>query len=449
MSLFSALTTVVGGAGAQSFAMTNIADNIANSQTLGYRRVDTRFADLVVEAPISQQTGGSVSASSQGTMALTGPLSQTGVATNFALSGPGFVTVRRPDPSSDSGEAFSGMDLYTRRGDFSLNRDGYLVNGAGYLLVGSALDPITGRATGAAPDIIKVESDFLPARGTKSLSYVGNLPATPHTGAYSASVAGSDIWAAAGGVPPGIVGPGTVPDTPSLLNNSIDGQSVRLYDSVGRAVDVGLRWTKLGSAGNITNWALYAQTQPAASAAQSRWSLAAQVSFDSTGSAVSPTAVLPVDLSARGLGPINLDLTGRHLTQYADPTGQANIQAPVQDGNPAGSYSGVQVGSGGEVIATYSNGQTRPVARIAVAQFKAPDMLQRTSGAAFAQTIDSGPPTDGSNWTTFAPGSVEGSNVDVASEFSKMIVTQQAYGANTRVITTVKDMFSELLNATR
>jgi flagellar hook protein FlgE len=446
MSIFSALTTSISGLRAQSFALETISDNIANAQTLGYKRADASFEDMVLDGPVSMQTGGSVAASSRSFAEVAGSVRSSGISTNFALSGPGFVAVRDKLSTNGNQAVFSATNRFTRRGDFTLDKDGYLVNGAGNYLVGAALDPVTGLQTGAAPDVIRVAASTIPARASTTLTYAANLPATPQTTTYKESIAGSDTWAVA--PPPASVGPATTPPAQQMVDNSISGQSVRFYDAVGRPVDVDLRWAKVNTAAGNTTWALYARTGAAATPGNATWTLATQATFDSTGQLTTEALNVPVNLTVLGLGTVNFDLGGGRMTQYADSSGQANVKAS-QDGYGAGTFSGLTVSDTGRVVANFTNGKTQSLAQVSVAQFNAPGMLKRGSGGVFEETLESGSPLFNGSATTLVSGSVEGSNTDIADEFSKMIVTQQAYSANTRVISTSQDMLKEIINVVR
>ena len=122
------------------------------------------------------------------------------------------------------------------------------------------------------------------------------------------------------------------------------------------------------------------------------------------------------------------------ITQFADPNGNAQVNLLQQNGFPAGSLQQVSVSDKGRVVGTYSNGRTLDLAEITLANFNGANDLKRIDGGAFEVTDESGPAIYG------APGkivgsSLEGSNTDIADEFTKLIVTQQAYSANTRVIT--------------
>ena len=119
-----------------------------------------------------------------------------------------------------------------------------------------------------------------------------------------------------------------------------------------------------------------------------------------------------------------------------------------QDGYPAGVLQDISISSDGRISGIYSNGQSFAIARVAVAQFAAPDMLKSRDGGTFEQTIDSGEPTFSPEGARIIGGAVEQSNADIAEEFSKMIVTQQAYQANTRVVTTSHIITLPLMEAT-
>lgn len=451
MSIFAAMVNSVTGLRSQSYALENISDNIANSQTPGYKRVDTSFEDMVPDMPLREQVGGSVSAFSRGTNGLTGPITSTGVPTNFALNGPGFVTVRDRTDYAGGVPAFSAQNSYTRRGDFEMDKNGYVVNGAGYYLVGYPIDPTTGNVTAGTPDVLRITADLVPAKASTTLNYVANLPSVPQTPAYDKSTPGSDIWGAAGGTPPATVSPTSTPDSSSFASNSISGQTVTMYDALGTPVDVEVRWAKVATnpTTGANTWGMYFNSAPGTTTANSTWTLAGTMVFDSAGKLTSPAAALNIDMSSRGLGTVTMDLTQGQLTQYADVNGVAKVATMNQDGYPAGKLTGVSVGEDGRIMASYSNGQIQAVAQIAVAQFNAANMLKRTSGGAFQETLESGTPLFGANGTSFVSGSLEGSNTDIAEEFSKMIITQQAYSANTRVVSTSQQMLQDAINILR
>jgi flagellar hook protein FlgE len=179
MGIFDALTTAVAGLQAQSFALQNISGNIANSQTTGYKGINTGFADLVSEAAPAEQNTDGVIASSVSTNTVQGTITSESVATDMAINGDGFFVVSQPTSFTDNQPVFDGVQDYTRAGDFQLNSNGNLVNGAGYYLMGIPVDPTTGNALGSAPQVLQFNNNFVPAQETTQIQYGANLPATP------------------------------------------------------------------------------------------------------------------------------------------------------------------------------------------------------------------------------------------------------------------------------
>ncbi len=223
MGLFGALTTSVAGLRAQSYALENISGNIANSQTTAFKRIDTSFLDLIPETGNNNQLAGSVATESRSTNTVQGDVQKAAVATYMAISGDGFFVVQKPGSFTDNNPIFNGVDNYTRRGDFTLDKNGYLVNGAGYYLEGLPIDPTTGNVTGSNPQVLKFGSDFLPAQPTTTVTYRANLASYPLTTKHDTSVPGSELI----NVGDFTVNPSTV-GTPPLpyLDNAASGSSV-------------------------------------------------------------------------------------------------------------------------------------------------------------------------------------------------------------------------------
>ena len=198
MGIFDALNTAVAGLQSQSYALQNISGNIANASTIGYKGIDTTFEDLVAQSsgPTSQVAGG-VQAFSQQTLTTAGTVTASTVATNMAINGDGFFSVMMPTSTVDNQPVFNGVTDYTRAGDFQVNANGNLVNGAGYYLMGVAVDPKTGNPLGSVANVLQFQNNFVPAQATSTLQYAANLPTTPTTTASSTAAAGT-ITAAGG-----------------------------------------------------------------------------------------------------------------------------------------------------------------------------------------------------------------------------------------------------------
>src|SRR6516165_7568731 len=201
MGIFDALTTAVGGLSAQSFALQNISGNIANASTVGYKGIDTSFEDLVPDSTTpSKQVAGGVTAYSQQTITPHGTASTTTIGTNMAINGDGFFSVQKPTAVTDNVPVFDGVTDYTRRGDFQVNANGNLVNGAGYCLMGVTVDPKTGNPTGSVPQVLQFQNNFIPAQATTAIQYGANLPTQPKTAASTTAAMGTIT--AAGGLNP-------------------------------------------------------------------------------------------------------------------------------------------------------------------------------------------------------------------------------------------------------
>jgi flagellar hook protein FlgE len=230
MGIFDALNTAVGGLQSQSFALQNISGNIANASTIGYKGINTSFEDLVAQSstPTSQVAGG-VTALSQQTITTGGTVTASTVATNMAINGDGFFSVQKPTSVVDNQPVFNGVTDYTRAGDFQVNANGNLVNGAGYYLMGVAVDPKTGNALGSVPTVLQFQNNFVPAAATSAIQYAANLPTTPATTA-STTAPPKSITAAGGlnaadfATNPLIIGSPPPPVSTTITGTAVDNQ---------------------------------------------------------------------------------------------------------------------------------------------------------------------------------------------------------------------------------
>ncbi|MDN3274825.1 flagellar hook-basal body complex protein [Frankia sp. RB7] len=201
MGIFDAMNTSVGGLQAQSYALQNISGNIANASTTGYKGIGTSFEDLIPDASVpNKQVAGGVTAHAQATITTQGTISASSVATNMAITGDGFFSVQKASGVVDNVPVFDGVTYYSRRGDFQVNANGNLVNGAGYYLMGVTVDPKTGNPTGSVPTVLQFQNNFVPAQATTSIEYAANLPTQPNTVASSTATTGTLL--AAGGLNP-------------------------------------------------------------------------------------------------------------------------------------------------------------------------------------------------------------------------------------------------------
>jgi flagellar hook protein FlgE len=251
---------------------------------------------------------------------------------------------------------------------------------------------------------------------------------------------------------PPTVGPVIGNDLSNFLNESISGGSITAYDSLGNPVNVQLRWAKVANAasGGTDTWELFYQTDPNATGTQPAWvNVGTRFQFDSTGQMNPPVANVTINnltVSGDTIGNVQLSFGSSGITQFADSSGAVNINQLQQNGSAAGKLTGISIDNQNRIIGSFSNGQTQPLAQVSLATFNGENYLQSLNGGAFAATVDSGPAILSASGTVVG-SSLEGSNVDIATQFSQLIVAQQAYSANAKVITTSTQMIQSLLAA--
>jgi flagellar hook protein FlgE len=246
-------------------------------------------------------------------------------------------------------------------------------------------------------------------------------------------------------------GTGTVigNDLTTFTNQSVDGGSITAYDSEGNPLNIQFRWAQVGSSSGQSTWNLFYQTNSNATGTQSAWqNVGSNFIFNSSGQLTQPTSsvlTLP-SLSVNGdtLPNVQINLGTNGLTQFANSSGSAQVTQIQQNGFAAGQLQSVAVDSQNRVVGSFTNGQTIPLAQITLATFNGEDSLQALNGSAYAATADSGPPIYGATGK-ITGSSLESSNVDISTQFSNLIVAQQAYSANARVMTTANQMIQSLL----
>ena len=432
MSLFGAMNTAVSGLSAQSAEFTNISNDVANSQTTGYKRVDTNFLDYLTTATPTFDNSSVVVATPEYVNNVQGTITQTDNPLAMAISGQGFFGVSEASGTAKGQPVFSPQQFYTQNGNFSMNNQGYLVNDAGQYLNGWAVDPATGLANQNALAPIQVSQAAYNPVATSEVDLAANLPAAP--------------------------------SSPTPITSQ-----VQVYDGLGNLQTVNLTWTQ--TAANTWTVAINAPNATNGPALGT-----AQVDFGATSgnpvppgtigsltngtgtvttSGYSPGGTASLSFTANfGNGPqaiaLNLGAFGASngLTQYAGTSYTLNNLS--QNGVPAGGFSNVSVNSNGNVIINYNNGQSQVIAQVPVITFNAPNALQSQNGQAFTATEASGTPianAAGSNGSgSLVIGAIEGSNVDISSEFSQLIVAQEAYSANTKTLSTADQMVQSLLN---
>ncbi len=173
--------------------------------------------------------------------------------------------------------------------------------------------------------------------------------------------------------------------------------------------------------------------------------------FDANGQLNPPitnVALTGVSINGTALGNITINSPTGGITQFANTSGVSTVNNLQQNGYAAGQLKSIAVSDAGNIIGTFSNGQNVALAQVPLVHFNSPNNLKALDGGAYQLTNESGPALTGSSGKIIGQ-SLEASNTDIATEFTKLIVTQQAYSANTKVITTANQMSQDLLNVIR
>jgi flagellar hook protein FlgE len=253
-------------------------------------------------------------------------------------------------------------------------------------------------------------------------------------------------------VDPTVAGTGTVVgnDVTLFLDQSLSGGALTAYDSLGASQNIQFRWAKIDSVaqGGADTWEMFYQVDPNATGVNVAWENAGTTFvFDQAGRLNPPVTSLTlnnVTINGVTLGNVQVAFSLNALTQFADTSGSIQVNQLLQNGSPAGKLQSISVNDKNRVVGTFSNGRTIDLAQITLASFNGENKLQALDGGAFAATFDSGTPLFTASGTIVG-GSLESSNVDIASEFSKLIVTQQAYSSNAKVIQAANQMVQSLL----
>ncbi|HPZ85821.1 MAG: flagellar hook protein FlgE [Bacillota bacterium] len=403
-SLFSA----VSGLRVHQTRMDVIGNNIANVNTPGYKSSRVTFQELFSQtlrgagSPTGtsaserggtnpMQVGLGVSIASIDTIHTPGNLQPTSRPTDLAIEGEGFFVVQ-------DGETLA----YTRVGNFSLDALGVLVDPEGRKVLGWTADEDGSISTSGPLGALRIPfGDWIDAQPTSRVEWIKNLDAEATVG-FSKTT------------------------------------SVTVYDSLGRAHSIQVNFEKTGS--NTWEWKalLPDGTEPSGT-----------ITFDTEGRVVD-VSENQFSFTPEGADSVVITMDFTKLTQVAGPT---TVEAGVTDGWPGGSLESFSFDSNGVITGFYSNGRIRVLGQIAVAGFANPSGLIKTGKNLYIQSNNSGRPEIGAAGTggrgTIAPSSLEMSNVDLAEEFTQMIITQRGFQANSRVITVSDELLQELVNLKR
>jgi flagellar hook protein FlgE len=466
MSLYGALFSGVSGLNANSQALGAISDNISNVNTVGYKANDTQFSTLVTEASASSAySPGGVQAKVRQLVSRTGLLQQTNSSSDLSVDGQGFF-VARTNSDKAIGEA-----RFTRAGSFTQDANGYFKNTAGLYLQGWALNADgTYLNDGSIDGLVPVSTSTLTgtAEATANVRIRANLQASQKLnldlGVYNKTNPALNM--AGGQLRPDFV------------------QSIQVFDEQGGSHNVNLGFMRADPTvpGNENSWnvEVYAANPLELDAAQRQVAAgpptvtagqlaSGKIKFNADGSlnlagttllsGGTPalglaTAVTPTWASGAGSKPIKFDLGSDGnldgLTQYE---ARSAVISYDRDGAVFGNVIGVNFSKDGTVTAQFSNGVSKKVYKLPVATFQNPDGLVRQQGNAYTPSDESGsfalnePGVGGSG--RVVSSTLEASTVDLASEFTKLIVTQRAYSASSKIITTANEMLQELMQVIR
>lgn len=447
MSIYTALRAGVSGLTANSSALAVISDNIANVNTVGYKRSAVDFSALVnaQNAATTYNAGGVLPATRQ-QISLQGSLEQSRSSTDLAVSGDGFFIV---SPNSQQ-LANGGSVLFTRSGSFTVDASGYLVNAQGLYLQGWPVNS-DGSVTSSPTSLSAIQPI--------NISGVGGLAeptANVHLNANLNSGQAEYNPASQGAYDVGDLATGVI--TPHFES------SLEIYDSLGAPRTVAFGFLKTGP----NTWKVEAYARPETNVTGGGGAggllAAGVVNFNTNGSVQSvaghgtAAAVQNINgaftidwATATGAADqaVSLDLiTG--TTQFANSYGITSVTA---DGVPPGDLSGLVLEGDGFLTAQFSNGRARALYQVPLATFLNPNGLKADQGGAFSTTLESGlyninaPNAGGAG--RIVSGALEASNVDLAFEFTSLITTQRAYSASSRIITTADEMLEELLQVKR
>ncbi len=436
-SLYSAIT----GLNANGVSLSVIGDNVANMNTIGFKRSRVSFGDVLSRAITGigghSQIGRGVLVTEVSPIFSQGSFETTSSALDMAIDGDGFFILKEGDTT-----------YYTRAGQFKIDKDGYIVNPDGYRVQGYQYTS-TGEATGIMDDI--------------NISAV-NSPPNPTTEVLIAANLSSESKTIAGGF-----------NLDNREDTSNFSTTVTVYDSLGNSHNINIYFTKTGS--NSWSWNAVADaseidtTDYPASAISTDGSVvlvaSGSLTFETNGALDVESSVTYYDggngIDFIGATPdqvIDFDF-GTSITTDGgdglDATTQFGSDSTTlfigQDGYAAGSLSNLNISEDGLITGIFTNGQTKPIAQIALAKFVAPQELIKLGRNLYAESYASGEPVVGkpsnSGFGRVLSNALELSNVDLAEEFITMISAQRGFQANSRIVTTTDDLLQELVNLKR
>jgi len=443
MGITSALYSGVSGLNTNSAAMSVVGNNLANTNTLGFKGSRSVFSDMLSSTVSGSggksQVGRGVSLSKVDNIFSQGTFESTASDTDVAIEGEGFFMLK---------EAGNDEMLYSRAGAFRFNAEGFLINPEGYRVQGKAYD-VNGQLIAGDPKDIQVQNvGLVPAKVTDSINLNTNLDSAAP-----------------------IIDPIATPFDPADPTSFNYSSSTTVFDTLGESHLVTLYFRKQDpttlAPPNDNVWDYWYSAKddaggPLGDAAGA--GARGQVAFDQEGNLnpplPDPIPVLPAAPNGTGQLPAG-DLNWGNgsvptAMRLVFDTTQFNSESTVisqdQNGYSAGNLTNVGINGEGIVVASYSNGEQVKVSSLVLAKFNNPGGMELIGSNMFRGTDASGAPRSGLPGPELGKiftNSLEQSNVDMGQEFVKMITVQRGFQANSKIITTVDDMLGELINLKR
>jgi flagellar hook protein FlgE len=417
MSLYGMMRTGVSGMNAQANRLSATADNIANSDTTGYKRSSAEFSTLIMPQVGGAYNSGGVNTTIRSAISAQGVLQYTTSVSDLAVNGNGFFVVQDP----------SGTPFLTRAGAFVPDAQGRLVNAAGYQLMAYSYANGTPAATangfeGLVP--VEISDQEMTATPSTTGNFNANLPA--------------------GATPPA----GPLPSTNSPTAEYTSKSSMVTYDNLGNKKLLDVYFTNTGTGTWSVSVFDQSKATPGTSFPYTGGALAsANLTFDTTTGKLTG-AVDSITIPVPGGASLDLDLS--KLTQLG--TGFTVSEAKV-NGNAPSTIEKIQIGEDGVIYAQYQDGSTKPLFKIPLADVQSADNLTALPGNVYAQSTDSGTVRIGfaneGKLGSIISGALENSNVDIAEELTNMIAAQRSYTANSKVFQTGSDLMDVLVNLKR
>lgn len=419
MSLYGMMRTGMSGMSAQANRLSTVADNIANSSTSGYKRSQTEFSSLVIPGTAGTYNSGGVTTDVRTAASDQGVLQYTSSTTDLAVSGNGFFVVQDAD----------GQPFLTRAGSFVPDKQGNLVNAAGYRLMGYSYADGTPSATANGYDglvPVAVEQSELRAAPSANGYLTANLPED------ATAVAAADL-----------------PSANAASAQYSAKTSLVAFDDTGGQKLLDVYFTKTGA----DTWEVAVFDRAAATAGTSfpyaSGPLATQsLDFDPSTGKLSATSAKDIDVPVPGGDTLTLDLSSTSQLSADFTVFGADV-----DGNPPSAVSSIEIADDGTVYAQYDDGSIRALYRVPLADVPSPDNLEKLSGNVFAQSATSGGVHIGFSGEgglgTMVSGALENSNVDIAEELTNMIQAQRSYTANSKAFQTGSELMDLLVNLKR